>query len=173
MWNNNGNHKCVMLPLQWSWREFKTLCFLYEILATMPISTQLSISKWECCRSASSTDFLSSQRTKSANVWSSSNHSQWCPKSQTYCWSNYSFRLVSIKRINIVLTDEFLYKVAQHTIHSTIQGDLPPKSGLRRISYPFNNLSTVLFATDIPVFSEVLVGAGGDLFECDTKLTIY
>lgn len=67
-----------------------------------------------------------------------------------------------------MLTGGFLGKVL-----NTILGDLPPKSGLRRISYPFSNLSTVLFATDIPVFSEVLVGAGGDLFEYDTALTIY
>lgn len=28
---------------------------------------------------------------------------------------------------------------------------LPPKSGLKRMSYPFSNLSTVVLATDIPV----------------------
>lgn len=27
----------------------------------------------------------------------------------------------------------------------------PPKSGLKRMSYPFSNLSTVVLATDIPV----------------------
>lgn len=32
---------------------------------------------------------------------------------------------------------------------------LPPKSGLRRMSYPFSNLSTVVLATDIPLLPVV------------------
>lgn len=57
--------------------------------------------------------------------------------------------------VNIIMPKTLTWKYPRRRSpspeHQIQSQHLPPKSGLKRMSYPFSNLSTVVLATDIPV----------------------